>query len=196
MAHRRWVTWVLALGLLVIPATAFAGPSAEGVLKDKQSDLISELKKGKGTSKKVDEIFDSFLDYGDLAKDSLGQYWDERSDAEKKEFTELLKKLVRNAYRTNLKKTLNYDVAYKGQDQAKKGVLVRTVATSKTNAREEPLSIDYAMHEVNGNWTVYDVITEGASLVSTYRNQFAKVIKSKGFDELMKRMKKKAAAGG
>ena len=185
----------MALGLLVLPATAFAGP-AEDVLKAKQSALITELKKGKTASAKVDEIFDSFIDYEALAQDSLGQYWDERSDAEKKEFTELLKKLVRDAYRKNLKKTLKYDVEYKGEDQAKKGVLVKTVAKSKTNAREEPLSIDYAMHEGGGKWTVYDIVTEGSSLVGNYRSQFARTIKKQGFAELMKKMKKKAEKAG
>jgi len=191
MAHRRWFSWVLALGLLVVPATAFAGP-AENVLKDKQSALVTQLKKGKATDKKVDEIFDSFLDYEGLAKDSLGQYWDERSDAEKKEFTEVLKKLVRNTYRANLKKTLKYDVEYKGEDQAKKGVLVKTVAKSKTNTREEPISIDYAMHEANGSWIVHDIVTEGSSLVGNYKSQFGKTIKKQGFDALLKKMKKKA----
>jgi phospholipid transport system substrate-binding protein len=199
MSRRRWVSLLVAFALLLgLPATAMAESKAEGVLKQHQSDLTSLLKKGKSseTEKKLSSLFDELLDYQSLAKDSLGGHWDERSDGEKKEFEDVLKRLVRNAYKKNLKKTLDYDISYKGQDQAKKGVLIRTVAKNKTNAREEPISVDYAMHEVDGKWIVYDIVTEGSSMVHNYKSQFGRVIKKQGFPELMKRMKKKLAKEG
>jgi phospholipid transport system substrate-binding protein len=187
---------LLSLGLLVlsISTSALAGePSAEGFIKAKQTELSSLLKKGKGAGidKKVDDVFDQMLDYEALAKESLGKHWDELKDAEKKDFQEVLKKLVKNAYRKNLKKTLDYDVTFKGEGKAKKGMLVKTVAKNKKNDREEPVSIDYLLHKVDGKWRVYDIVTEGSSLVGNYRSQFRRVIKQKGFPELMARMKKK-----
>jgi phospholipid transport system substrate-binding protein len=198
MKRRSWVSLFIAICLLALPTTALAESKAEGVLKQRQVELTSLLKKGKSTEneKKITAVFDDLLDYDSLAKDSLGQYWDERSDDEKKQFQDVLKRLVRNAYKKNLKKTLKYDVEYKGSDQAKKGILVKTVAKSKTNAREEPISIDYAMHETDGKWTVYDFVTEGSSMVQNFRSQFRSVIKKKGFPELMKKMKKKADSEG
>src|SRR5690606_26943704 len=94
-------------------------------------------------------------------------------------------------YRKNLKKTLDYDVNFKGAGKAKKGTLVKTVAKNKKNDREEPVSIDYVLHQVDGKWRIYDIVTEGSSLVNNYRSQFRRVIKQKGFDELLARMKKK-----
>jgi phospholipid transport system substrate-binding protein len=199
MARRSWLSLFIALAVwLALPSSAFAETKAEGVLKDHQAELTSLLKKGKSAEndKKIAAVFDELLDYDSLAKDSLGKYWDDRTDQEKKDFQDLLKRLVRNAYKKNLKKTLKYDVEYKGSDQAKKGVLVKTVAKSKTNAREEPIQIDYAMHEADGKWTVYDFVTEGSSLVHNFRSQFRSVIKKKGFPELMKKMKRKADSEG
>jgi phospholipid transport system substrate-binding protein len=194
MSRRRWWSFLIAFcWVLGLPLTAFAEGGAEALLKQKQGELTAELKKGKAADeKKIAKVFDELLDYDTLAKDSLGQYWDERSDDEKKDFQDLLKRLVRNAYRKNLKKTLGYEVQYNGESAAKKGTLVQTVAKNKTNPREEPISIDYLLHQVDGAWKVEDLITEGSSLVGGYRSQFTKVIKSKGFAELMRKMKRKA----
>ncbi len=192
---RRSLFTLLAFvaALFALPATAAADSSPEAFVKSKQAELNALLKKGKSadTDKKVEAIFDDMLDYESLAKESLAKHWDDRSDEEKKEFQTVLKRLVRNAYRKNLKKTLDYDIKFKGETAAKKGVLVRTVAKSKTNSREEPISIDYVVHKVNGKWRVKDIVTEGSSLVRNYQSQFGRVIKKKGFAELMKRMKKK-----
>jgi phospholipid transport system substrate-binding protein len=195
MSPRRWLSFLVVLCLsLAVPATAFAADGAEDTVKQKQSELTDQLKKGKAANeKKVEAVFDELLDYEALAKDSLGDHWDERSAEEKKDFQDLLKRLVRTSYRKNLKKTLGYDITYKGAVDAKKGKLVRTVAKSKTNSREEPIGIDYLMHEVDGKWKIQDIVTEGASLVRNYRNQFTRVIKKQGFAELMKKMKKKAS---
>lgn len=198
MSRRVWFQFITVLSLLLgFAAPALAEEAAEAALKAKQAELTAQLKKGKAAdAKKMDQIFDDLLDYDTLAKDSLGSHWDERSDAEKKEFQDVLKRLVKNAYRKNLKKTLNYEVTYEGTSEAKKGVLVKTVAKHKTNSREEPVHIDYAMHQLDGRWVVGNIVTEGASMVGNYRSQFGRVIKKNGFAELMRRMKKKADKEG
>jgi phospholipid transport system substrate-binding protein len=126
-----------------------------------------------------------------LARESLAEHWEERTPAERAEFASVLKRLVQNAYRTNLKKTLDYQVTFEPEQPIDKGVLVRTTAKHKKNKREEPLSVDYAVHRVGSGWRVFDIVTEGSSLVSNYRSQFRRVIKKKGFEQLLKDMKKK-----
>ena len=184
---------LLALCALLVPATALAAPNPQAFVKQKHVQLTALLEKPKSTAteKKIQSIFDQLLDYHSLAKQSLGEYWDKRSAAEQKDFENVLERLVRNAYRRNLRKTLDYKIDYKGEAKAKEGYLVKTVAKSRTNAREDPVSIDYLLHKVDGKWRVYDIVTEGSSLVNNYRSQFRRIIKKKGFDELMRRMKKK-----
>lgn len=199
MSRRFWLPLLAALAVLIaLPRAAHADTAADSYLKDKQAELTKLLKAGKSADndKKIAALFDQLLDYETLAKDSLGKYWDERSAAEKKDFQELLQKLVRNAYKKNLKKTLNYDVQYNGVDNAKKGKLVKTVAKSKKNNREEPVSIDYVMNKDGSKWRVTDIVTEGSSMVSNYKSQFTKVLKKKDFDTLMKKMKDKLAKDG
>lgn len=186
----------LALALsLSLPAFA---AEAENFVKGKHTELTELVSKAKSKDdeKKLDAAFDAVFDYEGLAKATLKDSWEQRSPAERAEFTAVLKDLVRNSYRRNIKKTLGYEVDYKGEQDGDAGKVVRTVAHNKSNAREEPVSIDYVVHQVDGKWQIYDIVTEGSSLIRNYRNQFRKVIEKKGFDELLRRMKAKRDKGG
>jgi phospholipid transport system substrate-binding protein len=190
----------------VIAAFAFAlslslpafGAEAENFVKGKQSELSDLVSKAKSAEdeKRLDGAFDAVFDYENLAKSTLKDSWEQRTPKERADFTALLKDLVRNAYRRNIKKTLGYEIDYKGEEDGDAGKVVRTVAHNKKNVREEPVSIDYVVHQVDGKWLINDIVTEGASLAHTYRSQFRKIIDKKGFDELLKRMKAKRDKGG
>ena len=41
------------------------------------------------------------------------------------------------------------------------------------------------------DWRVYDIITDGVSLVKNYRRQFRRIIRDEGWDGLIDRMQKK-----
>jgi phospholipid transport system substrate-binding protein len=186
----------LALALtLSLPAFA---AEAENFVKGKHTELTELVSKAKSKDdeKKLDAAFDAVFDYQGLAKATLKDTWEQRTPTERAEFTAVLKDLVRNSYRRNIKKTLGYEVDYKGEQDGDVGKVVRTVAHNKANAREEPVSIDYVVHQVDGKWQIYDIVTEGSSLIRNYRNQFRKVIEKKGFDELLRRMKAKRDKGG
>ncbi len=189
---RRLVLPLVLAFTLGFPALASAS-EAESFMKGKHGELTSLVKQNK--DKKLEQLFDEVLDYDALAKASLGDEWEKRSADERAEFQKLLTGLVRAAYRRNLKKTVNYDVKFLGETAGQGGILVRTEAHNRGNAREEPVSIDYLMHQVNGKWRIADIVTEGTSMAATYRNQFRRVIKKDGFAELLKRMQRKLTAG-
>jgi phospholipid transport system substrate-binding protein len=188
---------LLAAVLTLTPALAFAGPAQEHV-KDRQAQLLGELKKGKSANEgKLAALFDEMLDYDTLARESLGKLWEERSEAERAEFSAVLKQLVRQSWRKNLKKIADYDVDFTGEVAAKDDRrLVSSKATSRKNKREEPFSIDYVMAQRDGQWKITDIVTEGSSLVGNYRSQFTKVIKKDGFPALIAKMKKKLGKEG
>ncbi|WP_437903553.1 ABC transporter substrate-binding protein [Sorangium sp. So ce327] len=174
---------------------ASAGPATD-VVKARQTALFDLLKKGGGENqKKVGAVFDEMLDYSALAEASLGSEWAARTDAEKKQFSELLKQLVRKAYERNLKKTLNFNVEYLSETDSGGVMTVRTKAFSKTDAREEPVEIAFKLSQKGGAWLVQDIVTEGVSLVGSYRSQFTKIIKKDGFPVLLQKMKDKLAKG-
>lgn len=182
---------------LVLAAPLAHASEAETFVKGKQSELAELVKKAKtpADDKRVESAFDEVLDYDSLASESLKDSWADLKPEERSEFRDVLKRLVRAAYRKNLKRIKDYEVGYTGESKVEMGQIVRTVAKSRNNAREEPISIDYVVRENGGKWRIVDIVTEGSSMVSNYRNQFRRIIKKQGFAELIRRMKAKSEKG-
>jgi phospholipid transport system substrate-binding protein len=179
---------------LLLPGQALAGESAKQFVQhrhDKLTNLLRKPASAKNDAQIVAAV-DAMLDYSALAEESLGKHWGQLSEAQRTEFRSLLQQLVRRAYQRDLRKTLDYEVAVRGAENLQGGRLVKTVARHRSNSRSEPLSIDYALHQVDGAWLVFDIITDGSSLVRNYRNQFNRVIKKHGVEGLLARMRKKA----
>ncbi len=69
------------------------------------------------------------------------------------------------------------------------------MARNTKKSHEEPIGIDYVVHQVDGKWLIRDIVTEGSSLVINYRNQFRRTIKKHGFSGLLQKMKAKRDKG-
>ena len=52
----------------------------------------------------------------------------------------------------------------------------------------ERAPVDYMVRKHDGQWLIFDVIVEGISYVSTFRNQFAEEIRRNGFDATLERL--------
>ena len=67
------------------------------------------------------------------------------------------------------------------------------VRTSVTARDGSDVPMNYAMSRIGERWKVYDVVINGVSLVENYRAQFARVLQTSSYAELMERLR--AAAG-
>jgi phospholipid transport system substrate-binding protein len=181
----------------VLAAPAYAAESAQDFIQSRQAQVSQLVRQAPGTQrdKQVAAVLDGMIDYDGLAKRSLAAHWADLSDAQRKEFTDVLRNLVRRNYERNIKNILDYRVEYLGEEPGSEGVVVRSRASSASDARQEPISIDYQLTKMTGGWRVVDVVTEGSSLVNNYRNQFHRVIQKDGYDTLVRRMKEKLAKG-
>lgn len=187
-----------ALALGTVAGPALADSAAQGFIQQRQQQVTSLLKQPSGAArdKQIAGVLDGMLDYELLAKRSLAKHWDDVGDEKRKEFTELLKRLVQRNYEKNIKNIAEYDIEWLGEDPGTEGVVIHTRATSKTNKREEPVTIDYRVHPEGSGYRVFDIVTEGSSLVNNYKNQFHRIIQKDGVDALLKRMRDKLAKGG
>jgi phospholipid transport system substrate-binding protein len=192
--RRTFLSLVSALVLLAA-VPAFAG-AAKDAVKAKQEELFKLLEKEQENKKKISAIFDDWLDYDEIAKASMGDQWDKLTDAQKKEFTGLLKQLVTAAYDRNMKKVLPFRIDYPGEESKGDGkTLVKMVATHKTDDRADPIKIDFLVQEKGGKFKIIDIVPEDVSTVESYRSQFVKIYKEKGYDALIQKLKDKIAKG-
>jgi phospholipid transport system substrate-binding protein len=130
----------------------------------------------------------SMFDYTEMAKRSLGKYWNVRTVAEKKQFAGLFATLLENSYAGKIESYNNEKIVY--IKEIVDGDYAEIKSKVVTASRDE-FALDYRLFKQNGKWMVYDVIIEGVSLVSNYRSQFNKIIASNGYDKLLKKLQSK-----
>ena len=182
---------LLMLTGLFTSQTALAGAPTDFV-KTTQEELFKVIAEPKSPARqeKLKALFDKAFKYDVMAEASLGQKWGELSDAQKKQFTELLTKLIRNNYKRNLTKMLDYKIEYKGEKADGDSTVVQTIAKHKKDAHAPTIELDFRVKKYD-KFKLIDIVTERASLVKTYKSQFLKILRKDGFDKLIEKMKKK-----
>lgn len=193
--HRRSFVFVSLTLLLPLSAVAQAAPDFAGArrfVKSKQDALQLGMRNAKDpkSDPALLAIFDGMLDYPHFVRHSLGTHWDSLSEAQRDHFGKVLRGLIRGSYRRNLRDISGYDVEYTGESEGEDGVIVGTRAADPRKKRPDPLRIDYVVAKTESGFKVRDIVTGGVSLVTNYRRQFGRIIRKKGFDELMRMMEK------
>ncbi|AGG90420.1 ABC transporter substrate-binding protein [Rhodanobacter denitrificans] len=154
-------------------ATAIEGHRDE--LKKNQEKLISV----------IDEVFLPHFDIDYASILVLGQHAREASPAQRERFARAFYNSITHRYAEGL---LNYTrgrvkvLPFKG-DLNDKRTVVRTQVVLDDG---KLVSVDYAFRKGrNGDWKAYDVIIEGISYVTNYRNQVDAEIRKVGIEQLI-----------
>jgi phospholipid transport system substrate-binding protein len=190
--------WGLATAGLLILSTVQGGWAAtaqeqlKGAIERVVSTLDSPVMKGEGKAAErraaVRQIANEIFDFGEIARRSLGRYWQPLSETQRAEFVGLFSDLLERSYISKIELYGGEKIIYNGERVDGDLAIVSTKIITK-NGTEVP--IDYRLFRRGDNWKVYDVNIEGISLVSNYRTQFNKIIQSNGYNTLVDRMKAK-----
>jgi phospholipid transport system substrate-binding protein len=183
-----------AAAILFASHGAWAG-DATNVVRNNQAKMFELIAQPKSAVQqaKLKTLFDEFIDYDEMVHKSLGKKWDTLNADQQSQFSVRLTQLIRSNYRKNLKALLKFNIEYDSEESMDSGVLVNSEAKHKTDKREPPFELDFLMKQKNGKWVIADIIPEEASMVKTYKAQFLRILKKKGFEELIKKMDKKLA---
>ena len=186
--HLRVIWTLILLCTLCSVDGTWAGPPTdhlrEGVdrvgkiLKDPElaaDTRADERRVAIGTA--VEKIFD----FSETSKRSLGQYWAQRTPAEREEFVRLFTDLFKRTYVSKVDQ-FNSEMTIRDETIEGDHAVVRTtLLLSKGGA----MSLDYLMHHPGDRWQVYDLNIDGVSLVANYRAQFNKIIRTSSYEALV-----------
>ena len=185
----------LAILLLVQPVWVAAGVPGDqvrqsadkllAILKDPQ--LKGESKKNERRDKLKEVIYQRF-DFTEMARRSLGSEWRRRSPEEQREFVKLFTGLLERAYLDNIESYNGEKFRYLKEQEDNN---YAQVDTKIIDNKGQEFSVNYRLHNQNGDWKVYDVVIEDISLVNNYRSQFNRVLATSSYEELVNRMKGK-----
>jgi len=155
--------------------------NAEQALIKKEPERLNSL---------INEFVLPHFDFERMSKWVLGKHWRRASKQEKQQFIGEFRTLLVRTYATSLsdyaQQTITY-LPFRG-DLNSGEVMVKSEV-------EQPgsfsIPINYRLYKINSDWKVYDVTIDDISLVSNYRTSFAREIKTKGIDGLIKEMAEK-----
>ena len=198
--NKRLVLWAAAALLVAVilhPAPVRAGAPTDqlktsvdaviNLLKDENLKRPEKFKERRALLRKT--IVQRF-DFTEMSKRSLAAQWAKRTPEEKKEFVDMFTNLLEKSYMDRIEAYTDEAVEYNGESIDNDYAEVRTTVKAKD---KEGIPIDYKLLKQGDQWLVYDVVIEGVSLVSNYRNQFNKIINTGSYADLVKKMKTKEA---
>jgi len=187
----------LYLAMVMVTPAAW-GSSAMDQLRSTVDEVISILSnpslKRPGQEKRrlqmVKQAINQRFDYSEMAKRSLSRYWKPLSPSQREQFVELFSQLLERSYSGKLEAYSNEKVIYQSERLDGDYAEIRTIV-ARPNDR---IPMNYRMINKGGKWWVYDIVIEGVSLVSNYRNQFGRIIRESSYQELVRRMQTKVKA--
>lgn len=150
------------------------------VLKD--NNIAMEEKK-----KEIINIVNDTFDFDLMAKIALGKdAWNSINEAKQEEFSLVFEEKLKKSYTDKLELYNNQKVKILGLEPYNN---TRLQLKTELVGKEGNYSINYNFYEKNGDWLIYDIDLIGVSIIQTYRQQFAGLLKEKSFDEMFQQFK-------
>jgi len=121
---------------------------------------------------------------------AVARNWPLATPAQQKALTVEFKTLLMRTYSVVLSSYHGQAIEYKPLREAPEAAEV-TVRSQVKQAGGEWMTVDYDMEKTPAGWKVYDIRIAAVSLVITYRNPFAGMVRDNGIDGLIKALSEK-----
>ena len=189
---RLSVSAVFLSFLLSLPLPALAGEpmaqlsaSINEFITIMSNTSVAELR-ATGLPEKARQLVFARFDFSEMTKRSLGPHWKSLDPTEQREFVDAFTHRLLVAYGKTVRATGDGKIQYVREVQNGEEARVETKVLSP-NGDQTPM--DYRLHELSGQWKVYDVLIDNVSIVNNYRAQFERVIAKSSVQDLLRLMK-------
>ena len=180
------------------PSATHAASTATEAVKSTVAELIQVLddpylkehERAEQRRHEIERIVRHRVSYEEMAKRALGTRWSEINEHDRQEFVGLFVQLVWDAFAGRINDHTDEQIVYLGEQRKDHFAEVST----QLKGQKVDTRIDFRLMHVSGDWMVYDVVIDGASIVSNYRAQFTTIIRDVTYVGLVKKMKQKAVA--
>ena len=192
ISRMRWMLPAFVSFLLLIPFAVRAGePMAQ--LSASINDFVAILSntsvaelQATGLPEKARQLVFARFDFSEMTKRSLGPHWKSLDQVQQREFIDAFTHRLLVSYGKTVRATGKEKIEFMREVRDGKEARVETMLISGNG---EQSSIDYRLHDVDGQWMVYDVVIDKVGMVNNYRSQFERVIAKSSVLELLRKMK-------
>lgn len=193
MSIARIVLTVSATLVSLLPAAAWAGAptdqikaSIDQVIRAIQDPALKPPSMAEERRAAIRKQAEALFDFTETGRRALGRHWQELSDGQQREFVSLFTDLLERSYINRIEQYSGERIVYAGDSTEGETATVRTKFITKQSTE---IPVDYRLLQRGDRWLVYDVYVEGISLVSNYRTQFDRIMRTASYSELVKRMR-------
>lgn len=127
------------------------------------------------------------VNYGQMAQRSLGAPWTGLTDTERQDFVRLYVQLLRDTFANKIEEYHAEQMVYLFERRVASFAEVGT----KLIGSKVDTWVDFRLAEQSGDWLVYDVVIDGASIVGNYRAQFTSITCDTSYAGLVEQMKQR-----
>ncbi len=131
-------------------------------------------------------LINGVIDFAVMGQRALGPHWEDLSAEQQEEFVAVFRDVVRAQSMSDLgvyNSKVTYDQIHVHGDSA----FVRT--RTKYEGRTTP--VEYVLERREEEWRAEDIIVDGVSTAEGYARSFQTVVRQRGFETLMKSLRKK-----
>lgn len=183
--------WLMALMILFGAATALAS-TPEEVVKERTEAVAEALAEADSPERTVrlGEEIDQTLDFEYLAARAFGEHWEARTEEEREEFLDLLRRLLQANYSDRLGgHQLGEDYRIEYGEARVRGA--RAFVRAEVSHKDRKEAVVYRLHRDGDEWKIYDLVIDDISLEETYREGYLPIIEEDGWGELIDLMKER-----
>jgi phospholipid transport system substrate-binding protein len=149
-------------------------------------DTLSDSRK-----EELRDVINDVIDFAAMGKAALGRHWKKLTPEQRTEFIDVFSRVIRSNSLSDLE-VYRSDVTYDDiQISGQKAHVVTTITY-----KDVPTKVEYDLVYNGSTWVATDIILDEVSTVKGYSRSFQSLIRKKGYDELMKRLRKKLDESG
>jgi phospholipid transport system substrate-binding protein len=199
LGSTRAVMAVMVALLMLIGATSVSAEQTptesvkrtiDNVIQILNADALKQPSRSVERRQKIEDIVRQRVSYEDMARLALGRPWIALTDIQRQEFVDLFAQLLRDMFAGTIDDVANAQMRYLSERRKQGFAEVR----AKLMGPKIDTLIDFRLADKLGQWSLYDVVFDDASLVGNYHAQFTRIIRDHSYAGLVKKMKEKTLA--
>jgi len=196
MRRRLGIACVVALA-----AVCFAVPAAAAGPRETMRETIDQVLAVLNNSSldddqrraSIEKIAYARFDMYTMSRLVLARAWKRFSPEQREAYITEFKQYLANNYGGRINRYDQEEVEILGMREEPRGDV--TIRTRIVGGEFENTLVDYRMRQKDDRWLVIDVVIEGISMVSNFRDQFKEVLNRGGPDHLLEKLREKNALG-
>ena len=183
--------WIFAF-LPLLPSLLSAGDAAKQLSTtiDGFVPIISNTPRAElqanGLPESARKLVLARFDFSEMTKRSLGQHWKSLNPAEQKQFVDAFTQWQLISFGRIVRSSGGHEVQFNRELQDGKDASVETKVVRRYS---DDLPIDYWLHNVNGQWKVFNMVIDHVDIVKNVNAQFERVVAKSSLPELLQRVK-------